>query len=94
MKKIFIKITALIIGLLIILLIYFNSSFFICKQQWKYNDGYSIGDWLSLSDKTINYRTIIRNDKIDVEIFFCFGKTLIIKENNSGEKGYYTNKSW
>ena len=94
MKKIFIKAIVLMISFLIVSLIYFKSSFFICKQQWKYSDGYSIGDWLSLSSETINDGSIIKNDKVDVEILFCFGKTLIIRENNSGEKGYYSNKSW
>jgi hypothetical protein len=94
MKKMFIKITILIISSLTILLIYFNSSFFICKQQWKYSDGYSIGDWLSLSDETINNGSIIRNDKVNVKVLFCFGKTLIIKEIKSCEMGYYSNKSW
>ena len=94
MKKMFIKITVLVIGSLAILLIYFNSNFFICKQQWKYNDGYSIGDWLSLTDETISDGSIIKNDKVNVKVLFCFGKTLIIKESKSGEKGYYSNKSW
>ena len=60
MKKIFIKAIVLVISFLIVSLIYFNSSFFICKQQWKYSDGYSIGDWLSLSCETINDGSIIK----------------------------------
>ena len=94
MKYIYIKIILLIICSLTIVLIYFNSNFFISKQQWKYNNGYSIGDWLNLSDETINNGSINRNDKVNVKILFCFGKILIIEESNSGEKGYYSNKSW
>lgn len=73
--------------------IYFNSSFFIKNQQWKYKDGYHIGDWVKFSNESIDGRTIYKNNKPHIKILFCYGKTLIIKDIATGEKGYYSNKT-
>lgn len=67
-------------------LLYFNSSTFISSQEWKHNNGYSIGDWVTFDTESLE------NDRDP--IIFCLGKELIIEDSYSGEKGYYTNKTW
>ena len=85
MKAKFIKISLIVISIFVIVLLYFNSSYYIEKQFWKYNAGKYIGDVIT------NQKQI---DNSNCQIVFCFGKKLIIEDLKTGENGYYENKSW
>ena len=80
----------LIVGILLFL----NSSFFISNQTWKYRDGFHIGDWLDFNSNVMHIegRSIIKNGQKVGRIKFCFGKMLILKDVKSYELGYYINK--
>lgn len=93
MKKNIIRIIILFITIIILTILYFNSNFFIRNQQWKYNEGSHIGDFVELNNQTLRYRTIYKGNAAIAKVVFCFGKTLVIKDVKSGEKGYYSNKS-
>ena len=85
MKAKIIKISVIVLSFFVILALYFNSSCFIEKQFWKYNDGKYIGDVIT------NQKQI---DNFNCQVVFCFGKKLIIKDLKTSENGYYENKSW
>lgn len=85
MQKKYFKIISIVTSIFVIVLSYFNSSYYIEKQFWKYNGGKHIGDIIT------NGKQI---DSPKCKIVFCFGKKLIIKDLKTGENGYYENKSW
>ena len=85
MRKNYFKVFYIVTAVLVIVIIYLNSSYYIEKQFWKYSDGKHIGDVI-LNQKQI--------DNSKCKIVFCFGKKLIIKDLKTGENGYYENKSW
>lgn len=62
-------------------LLYFNSNYYINNQNWKYRNGYYVGDILDKSKDVSNNETQ-----------YCFGYILIIKNNQTNEKGYYIRK--
>lgn len=74
------------------LFLYFNSTYYIKNQDWKYSSGYHMRDWLSKNTFEINDR-VIHSNKNKGKIVFCWGKLLIIKEVETHETGYYSNKS-
>ena len=81
------KYSLLIILIFIIIigyLIYVNSNYYVKNNNWKYDDGYWIGDFLTNPEFDEN--------KGRYEIYFCDGKHLIITNVNTKEKGYYVNK--
>lgn len=89
------KVLIVTLSLLLILCFYINTNHFITGQEWKHRNGVSIGDWIEF-DKTLyslKGRTIYKNRTATGKIVFCFGKMLIIKEIETGEKGYYINKT-
>lgn len=92
MKKLFLKISGSIIGLIIILTIYLNSSFFIETQEWKYTEGTHIGDWLGKNEFEIK-DGIIYTHTGNAKIVFCLGKNLIIENTKTQVRGYYANKN-
>jgi len=92
MKKLNLKIILSLIGLLIFLTIYVNSSYFIENQDWKYSEGYNIGDGLQKDDIQLQNRVIYGNSG-KAKVVFCFGIQLILENIETGEKGYYVNKS-
>ena len=75
MKKRIFKILVGIIGLVIILTIYLNSSFFIENQEWKYSEGTHIGDWLGKNEFEIK-DGIIYTNKGNAKIIFSSVKIL------------------
>jgi hypothetical protein len=92
MKKRNLKMLGLLIGLVLVLGFYINSSSFMEKQDWKYAEGTHIGDWLAKNSFEINNR-IIETNQGKAKVIFCYGKTLIIENLETKEKGFYTNKS-
>lgn len=92
MKKRVYKILLVLAGIVIIVLVHLNSSFFIEKQQWKYWGGAHIGDWLDKSDIEINDRMIYTYQG-KARIVFSLGKYLYIKNIETNENGIYINKS-
>lgn len=91
MKKLIPIILFILIGVVAIPHLWFNSNHYIHNQQWKYSNGMYIGDWLYLSNIEINKR-IIKGNHGEAKIVFCFGNKLIIKNIENGETGYYVNK--
>jgi hypothetical protein len=93
MKK---KIKILLVLLIIFLipLFYLNSNFYIEKQNWKYRDGYYIGDWIEFNKSPVELkgRKIFLNGNNVARVRFCLGKLLIIKSLNTNEQGFYINK--
>ncbi|MDR6969673.1 hypothetical protein J2X31_003707 [Flavobacterium arsenatis] len=87
-KKYFLSIALIII----IVISYLNTNFYIKTMQWKYNNGFHVGDWIVFDDANLNYRTIYDGQKPIGKIVFCYGKGLIIKDIITSEKGFYTNK--
>jgi hypothetical protein len=91
MKKRVFK-TLLIIGALVVIpIIWINSSSFIENQEWKYSEGAHIGDWLSKSNIEIKDR-MIYSYQGKAKIVFSFGSDLIIRDLKTNKTGFYTNK--
>lgn len=91
MKKLFPIILLILLGIVTITLLWFNSAHYIKNQEWKYSDGMYIGDWLDQSNIEINNR-IIKGNRGEAKIVFCFGNKLIIHNIENGETGHYVNK--
>ena len=91
-KKVLNKALLSIAFLGIVVITYFNTNYYINNQDWKYADGFTIGDWLSKNSFEINERVIYSN-KDRAKIIFCFGSLHIINDFETKEKGYYTIKS-
>ena len=94
MRK-FIKIMLAIIIILIGIVVYLNTNFYIARQSWKYRDGAHVGDWVEFNKGYIELkgRKIYKNGEHVGAIRFCIGKLLIIRSSKTGESGYYINKS-
>jgi len=92
MKKKIFTILASIIGVIILLSLYTNSSNFIENQEWKYADGNHIGDWLLKNSFKIN-NGIIETNQGRAKIIFCYGTEMIIENIESKEKGFYIKKN-
>jgi hypothetical protein len=75
-----IKIFMIVLVIFFSIIIYFNSNTFVKKQEWKFNRGYYIGDYLT--------------DYKNKDIFICFGIVLIIKNPDKTEFGFYSNKKF
>ncbi len=76
----------------VIVVLFLNTNFYIRAVQWKYKDGYHVGDWVIFDDKNLDYRTIYDGKKPVAKIIFCFGKELIIEHIATQEKGFYIMK--
>ena len=74
MKKNSIRITIVFIATIGLTFLYLNSNFFIRNQQWKYNDGSHIGDFVELNNQTLRYRTVYKGNVAIAKVVFCFGK--------------------
>lgn len=92
MKKPLLKLSLTIIGLIAVLLIYFNSTYFIKNNEWKYSQGTYVGDWLNESNIIIKDGIIYGNHG-KAKISFCFGFRLMIKNIETEEVGIYVNKN-
>lgn len=92
MKKKILKLFLVITGIIVILLIYFNSTYFIKKNEWKYSEGTYVGDWINKNNINIKDGIIYGNHS-KAKISFCFGFRLAIKNIKTGEVGIYVNKS-
>lgn len=91
-KKVFFKALLSVAFLGIVSMTYFNTNHYISNQDWKYADGFTIGDWLSKNTFAINER-VIHSNRGKAKIIFCFGFLLIVNDIETKEKGYYSNKS-
>ena len=92
MKKKFPIILLILLGIVAIPLLRFNSPHYIQNQEWKYADGTYIGDWLNPNNIEINNK-IIKGNNGEAKIVFCFGNKLILKNIENGETGHYVNKN-
>lgn len=82
MDKKKIKIFSIVLfSILLSTFLYLNSNHYINNQNWKYRNGYYIGDILTKNDNHLTY-----------EKKLCFGFFLIIENNYTNEKGFYINK--
>lgn len=91
-KKVFFKALLSVAFFGIVSITYFNTSHYISNQDWKFADGFFIGDWLSKNTFEINER-VIHSTSGKGKIIFCFGSLLIVNEIETKEMGYYSNKS-
>jgi uncharacterized membrane protein (Fun14 family) len=92
MKKRFLKICLILIGIIIISFFFINSSYYIENQKWKYSEGTNIGDWFDKGNLKVN-NGIIYGSRGKAKIIFCFGFKLVIKNIETQEKGIYVNKN-
>ena len=92
MKKRIFKILIVIIGAIITVVFYTNSSFYIKNQEWKYAEGTHIGDWLGKNNFEIK-DGIIYSNRGKAKIVFSLGRNLIIENIDTQERGFYVNKS-
>jgi hypothetical protein len=56
-------------------------------------DGTHIGDWLGKNEFKVNDRIIYTNAG-KAKIVFSYGRSLIIENTKTQERGYYVNKSF
>lgn len=94
MKKQILKIliVIVIIGAIITMIFYTNTSFYIENQNWKYAEGAYIGDWLGKNNFEIKDKIIYVNGE-KARIVFSIGQGLIIENIDTQERGFYVNKS-
>ncbi|MFD2564668.1 hypothetical protein [Aquimarina rubra] len=92
MKKRFLKILLVTIGVIITIVFYTNSSYYIENQEWKYAEGTHIGDWLGKNNFEIK-DGIIYSNGAKAKIVFSIGRNLIIENIETQERGFYVNKS-
>ncbi len=85
------KISLVLFGIIIISILYFNSSYYIENQKWKYSNGTHIGDWLDEGNIKVKDGIVYgRNGK--AKVVFCYGFKLIINDIETGQEGIYMNK--
>ena len=94
MKKIIIILSILFIVVLVSLISISKGETYIKNQSWKFTKGFHVGDLITFRSEHIKLKSklIYKEKKIIAEIFFCTNNTLIIKNLENGEKGYYTRK--
>jgi hypothetical protein len=93
--KSFLKVMLALVVIILGIVIYVNTNFYIVKQSWKYRDGLHIGDWVEFEKGQVKLkgRKIYRNGEQVANIKFCMGNLLIVSSIKTGESGYYVNKS-
>ncbi len=91
MKKRIFKISLALIGIIIISILYLNSSYYIENQKWKYMSGMQIGDWFDKGNMKVENGIVYVNGG-KAKVVFCFGFRLMIKDIETNEKGFYVNK--
>ena len=91
MKKRIFKINLALIGIIIISILYLNSSYYIENQKWKYSAGTQIGDWFEKGNMKVENGIVYVNNR-KAKVVFCFGFRLMIKDIETNEKGFYVNK--
>ena len=94
--KVFLRVLLAIISLVVVCLIYFNTNYYIRKQEWKDNYGSNIGAFIYFKDKryVLKEKTIYINGEPVATILFCSGKDLIIKERKRNVTGSFRNKTF
>lgn len=81
-----------LITVICIIVLYLNTNFYIRSVNWKYKDGYHVGDWIVFNDENLRIKTIYSGKKPVGKVIFCLGKELIIENIESQEKGFYSMK--
>ena len=92
MKRRIFKISLALIGIIITSILYLNSAYYIENQKWKYSDGTHIGDWFDEGNMKVENGIVYGNGG-KAKVVFCFGFKLMIKDIETGEKGFYVNKN-
>ena len=77
-----------------------SDSTYVQRHQWKYGDGYRIGDWLSFDSSgsyAVSNDTLYKQGKavaivIDVDMGIVHDTELEIKSVSTGEAGFYHEK--
>lgn len=67
----------------------FNSSAYIANKTWKYSGGFPSGDFIQFELDSNNNRKLKKIGRDSVDITFCFGKYLFVRNKESGKFGYY-----
>jgi hypothetical protein len=91
MKRRFFTIVIIALGLLVIPIVYINSSVFIINQEWKYNEGTHIGDFLDKKNFEIKDR-VIYSYQGKAKIVFSLGFDLVIRDFETNRTGVYSNR--
>ncbi|WP_284652411.1 hypothetical protein [Flavobacterium terrisoli] len=85
--KISLALTAIVLGIIL----YLNSSYYIQSQTWKYSSGMHIGDWFDQGNMKME-DGIVYGSSGKAKVVFCFGFRLLIKNIETGEEGVYVNQ--
>ncbi len=82
MKKKQYRILMIISLVLLVVLVYLRSDFFLNRFNWKYRDGFYVGDYVSLKNSSENQYIVV----------LCLYELAIIKDKESFDFGYYIKK--
>lgn len=92
-KKYLLIFLVLLFSLFVVKSIKYNSSEYLVKYTWVYDDGFSAGDFLKFEiDDNQNERLRMIGELRKASVVFCFYKTLVIKSSESGRIGFYFKK--
>jgi hypothetical protein len=89
------KLKMLVFGFLIFVLLFFyyvNRKSYITSKNWKYNEGYNIGDVLNFEKFELNNDTIMFESKAIAKLKFCYWKGILVENITTGELGRYDKK--
>ena len=97
--KVFKTLLFSVFSIAFIILMYYNTNYYIGKQFWKIvsaNRGFRVSDFLNFDNKetTLSGRTILIDGKPKAYLVFCWGKGMIIRDAKSKATGAYCNKDY
>jgi hypothetical protein len=84
-----------LITVILSILCYYNTNFYISKHAWKYSHGDHFGDWIEFNREPVELRDreIYKNEEQVAFIKFCTGRHLVISSVKAGTLGFYAKKT-
>lgn len=88
------KAVLLVFFCLLAVCLYYNSSYYIKKHEWKHSRKSSFGDWIEFKTPlyALRGRTIYKNGNAVGKVVFCFESYLFLYVNDEKGIGYYYRK--
>jgi hypothetical protein len=74
--------------------IFYNSTYYIKKHEWKHSQKSSLGDWIEFNTPlySLKGRTIYKNSIPVGKVVFCFESYFFVYVNEEKGMGYYYKK--
>lgn len=93
-KKKILNIILILLLCFLSVLIYYNSSYYIKKHEWKHTRNSSFGDWIDFSSTIYELRgkTIYKRNVQVGKVVFCFKSYLFVFVDQEKSIGYYYKK--